>query len=116
MTMSEVVEEMRCEGVATRVPDHSLMHWEVAVDWEREVKGEAGEAVVEKRYRVPEGYLDDEVGRVRMLIGQIEAAGDDQMAIDKAYDKLLVVMKGGGGSEGEEKGGDSHGLQERLQS
>ena len=69
MTMSEVVEEMRCEGVATRVPDHSLMHWEVAVDWEREVKGEAGEAVVEKRYRVPEGYLDDEVGRVRMLIG-----------------------------------------------
>ena len=49
MTMSEVVEEMRCEGVATRVPDHSLMHWEVAVNWEGEVEGEAGEAVVEKR-------------------------------------------------------------------
>ena len=32
MTMSEVVEVMRCEGVATRVHDHSLMHWEVAVD------------------------------------------------------------------------------------
>ena len=47
MTMS-VVEEMRCEGVATTVPDHSLMHWEVAVNWEGEVKGEAGEAVVEK--------------------------------------------------------------------
>ena len=57
MTMSEAVEEMRCERVATRVPDHSLMHWEVAVDWEGEVKGEAVEAVVEKRYRVPEGYL-----------------------------------------------------------
>ena len=27
-------------------------------------------------YRVPEGYLDDEVGRVRMqLIGQIEVQG-----------------------------------------
>ena len=71
-----------------------LMHWEVAVDWEWEVKGEAREAVVEKRYRVPDGYLD-EVGRVRMLIGQIEAAGDDQVAIDEAYDKLLVMMKGG---------------------
>ncbi len=32
MTMSEVVEEMRCEGVATRVPDHSLMHWEMRID------------------------------------------------------------------------------------
>ena len=60
-----------------------------------------------RRGRVPAGYLDDEVGRVRMLIGQIEAAGDDQMmAIDETYDKLLLVMKGGVcGSEGEEKGG-----------
>ena len=57
--------------------------------------GEAGEAVVEKRYRVPEGYFDDGVGRVRILIAQIETAGDDQMAIDEAYDKLLVMMKGG---------------------
>ena len=57
--------------------------------------GEAEEAVVEKRYRVPEGYLDDGVGRVRILIGQIETAGDDQMAIDEAYDTLLMMMKGG---------------------
>ena len=68
-------EEVRCEGVATRVPDHSLMHWEVAVDWEGEVKGKAREAVVEKRYRVAEGYLDDEVGRVRMLIGRLKLLG-----------------------------------------
>ena len=39
--------------------------------------------------------MDDEVGRVRMLIGQIGAAGDDQPAIDEAYDKLLVMMKRG---------------------
>ena len=30
------------------------------------------------------GYLDDEVERVRMLIGQIEAAGKDQTAIKEA--------------------------------
>ena len=65
------------------------------MDWANEVTGEAGETVVEKRYRVPVGYLEDEVERVRMLIGQIEAAGDDQTAIDEAYDKLLVMMKGG---------------------
>ena len=34
-------------------------------------------------------------GRVRILIGQIEAAGNDQMAIDEAYDMLLMMMKGG---------------------
>ena len=32
---------------------------------------------------------------MRMLIGQIEAVGDDQTAIDEAYDKLSVMMKGG---------------------
>ena len=31
---------------------------------------------------------------MRMLIGQIEAAGKDQTAIDEAYDKLLAMMKG----------------------
>ena len=114
--MSEVVEEMRCEGVATRVPDHSLMHWEVAVDLEGEVKGKAREAVVEKRYRVPEGYFDNEVGRVRMLIGQIEAAGDDQMAIDEAYDKLLMMVKGGLVEVKVKRKRGCHDLQERLQS
>ena len=42
-----------------------------------------------------QGYLDDEVERVRMLIGEIEAAGKDQTAIDEAYDKLLAMMEGG---------------------
>ena len=32
---------------------------------------------------------------MRMLIGQIEAAGEDQTAIDEVYDKLLVMRKGG---------------------
>ena len=37
--------------------------------------------------------MEDEVARARMLIGQIEAAGKDQTAIDEVYDKLLVMMK-----------------------
>ena len=36
------------------------------MDWVSEVTGEVGETVVEMRYRVPEGYLEGEVERVRM--------------------------------------------------
>ena len=72
---------MRCEGVATRVPSRSLINWEVVVDWGggggRGVTDEAGEAVMENRHRVQERYFDGWVGKMRMLIGQIEAAGDD---------------------------------------
>ncbi len=54
-TMSESVE-MRCKGVVTRIPDHSLMSWgEVGVDCVGEREKEEVESGVEKRYRVPEG-------------------------------------------------------------
>ena len=43
----------------------------------RGVTDEAGEAVMENRHRVQERYFDGWVGKMRMLIGQIEAAGDD---------------------------------------
>lgn len=44
------------------MPDHSLMGGGCGLVGE--VKGEAGDAVMEKRYRVQEGYLDDDVGKV----------------------------------------------------
>ena len=53
---------------------------------------------------------------MRMLIGEIEAAGKDQTAIDEAYDKLLAMMKGGLWKCRQRQRGDSHGLQGRLQS
>ena len=36
------------------IRDNLLIYWEVVVGWGGEVTGEAGEAVVEKMYRVPE--------------------------------------------------------------
>ena len=68
---------------------------------------------MEMRYRVPDGYLEEGVEMVRMLIDQIEAAGKDQTAIDEVYGKLLIGddEREVGGSEGKEKGGvGKHGL------
>ena len=81
-----------------------------------EVTGEVGETAVEKRYRVQEGYLEDEVERVTMLTGHIEAAAKDQTAIDEVYDKLLVMMKERLVEVKARRKGGSHGLQVRLQS
>ena len=33
LTMSECIEEMQCSGNITRVPDHSVLQWEMLVDW-----------------------------------------------------------------------------------
>ena len=62
------------------------------------------------RYRVPDGYLEEGVEMVRMLIDQIEAAGKDQTAIDEVYGKLLIGddEREVGGSEGKEKGGGAN--------
>ena len=93
-TMSESVEEMRCKGAVTRIPDHSLVAWEIGVDWvgEREEEVEGG---VEKRFRVPEGYLESEVERVRRLRERVMAAGKDQVVIDEVYEELVKMMKQG---------------------
>ena len=66
-TMSESVEEMGCKGVVTRIPDHSLLSWEIGVDCVDEREEEVVENGVEKRYRVPEGYLESEAEGVRRL-------------------------------------------------
>ena len=57
---------MKCKGAVTRIPDHSLVGWEIGVDWVGESEEEV-EGGVEKRFRVPEGYLESEVERVRRL-------------------------------------------------
>ena len=98
-TMSESVEEMDCRGVVTRTPDHSLMSWEVATDWvsgmeEGKEEGELKDGMV-KRYAVPEGYLEGEVERVRLLTDKVETAGNDQEVIDEIYGELTEMMRQG---------------------
>ena len=48
-----------------------------------------------KRVRVPEGYPEGEVERVRRLRNRVVHAGKNQVVIDEVYEELVEVMKGG---------------------
>ena len=52
--MSESVEEMRCKKVVMRVPDHSLLQWDIVRDGGRGVKMEEEPPEMEKKCVVPE--------------------------------------------------------------
>ena len=93
-TMSESVEELGCKGMVTRIPDHSLLSWEIGVDCVEEREEEVVENGVEKRYRVPEGYLESEAEGVRRLRERVMAAGEDQVVIDEVYEELVKMMRG----------------------
>ena len=60
-----------------------------------EVKEEESEGGMMKRVRVPEGYLEGEVERVRRLRNRVVDAGKKQVVIDEVYEELVEVMKGG---------------------
>ena len=52
-TMSESVEEMRCKKVVLRVPDHSLLQWDIMRDRVREVRMEEEPPKMGKKCVVP---------------------------------------------------------------
>ena len=56
---------------------------------------EVVESGVEKRRRVPEGYLESEAIGVRRLRDRVVAAGEDQVVIDEVYEELVEMMRGG---------------------
>ena len=76
-TMSESMVEMGCKGVVTRVPDHSLLRWQVVVDGVDEVKEDECESGKRRKLRVPEGYLEGEVERLAKLRNRVMNAGRD---------------------------------------
>ena len=79
--MSESMGEMGCKGVVTRILDYSLLSWEIGVDCVDEREEEVVKSGVEKRYRVPEGYLESEAEGVRGLRERVVAAGEDQVVM-----------------------------------
>ena len=93
--MSTSVEEMGCKGVVTRIPDHSLLSWEIGVNCVDEREEEVVDNGVEKRYRVPERYLESEAEWVRRLRERVVAAGENQVVIDEVYEELVKMMRGG---------------------
>ena len=52
--LSQSSGKMRCKEVAMRVPDHSLLQWEIVRDGVREVRMEEEPPEMGKRYVVPD--------------------------------------------------------------
>ena len=90
---------MRCKGEVARVPDHSLVQWEVVVG-SMEVKvEEEGQQVGKMKVRkiVPENYLqkEEEKSEIKALKSRVMQAGANQQEIDDVYEELVEVMKRG---------------------
>ena len=95
VTMLECINEMRCKGEVIRVPDHSLVQWEVMVG-SMEVKvEEEGQQVGKVRKIVPENYLqkEEEKSEIEALTSRVMQAGANQKGIDDVYEELVEVMK-----------------------
>ena len=58
--MLECIDEMRCKGKVTRVPDHLLVQWEVVVGSMKVKVEEEGHQLDKLRKIVPETYLQKE--------------------------------------------------------
>ena len=94
-TMSECIEEMQCGGDITRVPDHSVVQWEVFVDWMVGKEARSDQQMRKTRLRVPERYLENEMERVERLTRRLKEVGKDQKAVDEIYEKVVGMMKQG---------------------
>ena len=95
LTMSECVEGMQCRGDISRIPDHSIIQWEVFVDGMVRKEIRSDQHVGKMRLRVPESYLENEVERVNGLTEKLRGVGKDQKAVDEIYDEVVGVMKQG---------------------
>ena len=95
LAMSECVEGMQCRGDICRIPDHSIIQWEVFVDGMVRKETRSDQHVRKMRLWVPESYLENKVKRVNRLTERLRGVGKDQMTVDEIYDKVVRVMKQG---------------------
>ena len=97
--MLECIDDMRCKGEVTRVPDHLLVQWEV-VGGSMEVKvEEEGQQVYKMIKIVPENYLQKEVEKseIKALTSRVMQAEANQEEIDDVYEELVEVTEVGFG-------------------
>ena len=73
--MTESIDEMKTRDEALRVPDHSLLLWEVVMEGVEalcDVEVEQVETPESKmRFKVPEGYLENDIGNIEELVRRI---------------------------------------------
>lgn len=88
---------MKLEGLATTVPDHSHLQWDVMI--EREVEHEAH---IEKsqgdvnKYVVPEDYihLKGETLKIEDLRNRLHSVEKDQRVLDEIGEIVALLKKG----------------------
>ena len=78
LTMSEGVEGMQCRGDISRIPDHSIIQWEVFVDGMVRKETRSDQHVRKTRLLVPEKYLENKVERVNRLTERLRGVGKDE--------------------------------------
>ena len=94
-TMRESIDEMRLKGEVTRVPDHSLVQWEMLMNGVEHKDGKGSQDSNKKRYVVSENYLEANVEDIRRLAQRVVSMGKDQKAIHEVYDELVGIMNSG---------------------
>ena len=97
-TMCEAVQEMRIDGVAMRVPDHSPLQWDIALEsvggwWEKEEK-QSETPQKKTRWIVPENYLEDSIEAIRRLETRVMKV-DSQETLDEVYEEVVRLLKSG---------------------
>ena len=70
-TMCKAVPGIRIDGVAMRVPDHSLLQWDISLenvgDWCEKEEKQSETPQKKIRCIVPENYLEDSIEAIRRL-------------------------------------------------
>ena len=86
-------------GEPLRAPDHSLLLWEVVMEdarlWEDVESEQSKEPESKVRYKVPEGYLEEDRHTVQDLLERIRRLDGGQEELDAIYTEMANVMKAG---------------------
>ena len=99
ITMAESIDEIKIRGESLRVPDHSLLLWEVVMEavetWCDVEVQQVDTPESRMRHKVPAGYFEKNIGSIEKLVGTIRRMGRDQEELDAIYIELMNVMKSG---------------------
>ena len=98
-TMSQCEAHLCVSEEGLRVPDHSMLMWDLWVDNSianlTETPNKEDGTDAHKKYVVPEGYMLGETEFTEDIIAGLRAAKGNQCRLDVAYDELMACLKRG---------------------
>ena len=80
---------------AQRVPDHSVLMWNLALAGSREVHAQRVRSGVEggtsRHFIVPRGYLSGEEAAINWIAEEFQSLDKDQVKLDDVYASLMEL-------------------------